>query len=120
MDIPQLPQVEGEASVKRKFKSYPIGYFHMDIAELRTEQGKLYLVVAIDRTSKSAFVEVHQKVARRTPLTSSGGANSSTLPIGRIDASSRWRGCAAFWLVFASERAPSAFNRPVDWSVPKS
>ena len=64
--ISQLPQVEGEASVKRKFKAYPIGYFHIDIAEVRTEQGKLYLLVAIDRTSKFAFVEVHEKVTRRT------------------------------------------------------
>ena len=64
--ISQLPQVEGEASVKRKFKTYPIGFFHIDIAEVRTEQGKLYLLVAIDRTSKFAFVEVHEKVARRS------------------------------------------------------
>lgn len=64
--ISQLPQVEGETSVKRKFKLYPIGFFHIDIAEMRTEQGKLYLLVAIDRTSKFAFVEIHEKVARRT------------------------------------------------------
>jgi hypothetical protein len=64
--ISRLPQVEGEASAKRKFKAYPIGYFHIDIAEVRTAQGKLYLLVAIDRTSKFAFVEMHQKVARRT------------------------------------------------------
>ena len=64
--ISQLPQVEGEASVKRKFKAYPIGYFHIDIAEVRTAQGRLYLLVAIDRTSKFAFVELHEKVARRT------------------------------------------------------
>src|SRR6516164_9369921 len=32
--ISRLPQVEGEASPKRKFKPYPIGYFHIDIAEL--------------------------------------------------------------------------------------
>jgi hypothetical protein len=31
---------------KRKFKAYPLGYFHIDIAEVRTEQGKLYLLVA--------------------------------------------------------------------------
>jgi hypothetical protein len=49
-----LPQVEGEASAKRKFKPYPIGYFHIDIAEVRTAQGKLYLLVAVDRTSKFA------------------------------------------------------------------
>src|SRR3984957_20460619 len=64
--ISRLPQVEGEASPKRKFKVYPIGYFHIDIAEVRTAQGKLYLIVAIDRTSKFALVELHEKVARRT------------------------------------------------------
>src|SRR5262249_46498240 len=31
------------------------GYFHIDIAEVRTEEGKLHLFVAIDRTSKFAF-----------------------------------------------------------------
>jgi transposase InsO family protein len=64
--ISRLPQVEGETSAKRKFKAYPIGYFHIDIAEVRTAQGKLYLLVAIDRISKFAFVELHEKVARRT------------------------------------------------------
>jgi transposase InsO family protein len=64
--ISQLPKVEGEASAKRQFKVYPIGYFHIDIAEVRTAQGRLYLLVAIDRTSKFAFVELHEKVARRT------------------------------------------------------
>ena len=61
----RLPQVEGEASDKRKFEAYPIGYFHIDIAEVPTAQGKLYLLVAIDRTSKFDFVELHEKVARR-------------------------------------------------------
>ena len=64
--ISRLPQVEGEASPKRKFKPYPIGYFHIDIAEVRTAQGRLYLMVAIDRTSKFAFVELHRKVTRKT------------------------------------------------------
>jgi len=32
---------------------------------VRTEQGKLYLLVAIDRTSKFAFVELHEKATRR-------------------------------------------------------
>jgi hypothetical protein len=50
--IPRLPEVEGEAA-KRKFEACPIGNFHIDIAEVRTAQGKLYLLVAIDRTSKS-------------------------------------------------------------------
>src|SRR4249920_3190759 len=64
--ISQLPNVEGDKPDKRKFKTYPIGYFHIDIAEVRTAQGKLYLLVAIDRTSKFAFVELHEKVARST------------------------------------------------------
>jgi transposase InsO family protein len=62
--ISRLPQVEGETLEKRKFKAYPIGYFHIDIAEVRTEEGKLYLFVAIDRTSKFAFVELHEKADR--------------------------------------------------------
>jgi hypothetical protein len=48
-DISRLPEVEGEKATKKKFKSYPIGFFHIDIAEARTEEGKLYLFVAIDR-----------------------------------------------------------------------
>jgi transposase InsO family protein len=66
--ISRLPQVEGDTPDKRKFKPYPIGYFHIDIAEVRTEEGKLYLFVAVDRTSKFAFVELHQKADRPTAV----------------------------------------------------
>ena len=59
--ISRLPEVDGDKPDKRKFKPYPIGYFHIDIAEVRTEAGKLHLFVAIDRTSKFAFVELHEK-----------------------------------------------------------
>jgi hypothetical protein len=54
--ISRLPEVEGSKPAKKKFKAYPIGYFHIDIAEVQTAEGKLYLYVAIDRTSKFAFV----------------------------------------------------------------
>ncbi len=64
-DISRLPDVDGDRPRRKKFKTYPIGYFHIDIAEVRTEQGKLYLLVAIDRTSKFAFVEVHEKGTQR-------------------------------------------------------
>jgi transposase InsO family protein len=63
--ISQLPRIEGDAPNRRKFKSYPIGYFHIDIAEVRTQEGRLYLLVAIDRTSKFAFVELHEKATTR-------------------------------------------------------
>ena len=60
----RLPEVEGDKPAKKKFKAYPIGYFHIDIAEVQTAEGKLYLFVAIDRTSKFAFVELRQKADR--------------------------------------------------------
>ena len=64
--ISRLPDVDGEKTAKTKFKSYPIGYFHIDIAEVQTAEGKLYLFVAIDRTSKFAYVELHRQAKRRT------------------------------------------------------
>jgi transposase InsO family protein len=63
--ISRLPEVEDAKATKRKFKVYPIGYFHIDIAEVRTQEGKLYLFVAIDRTSKFAFTKMHEKATRR-------------------------------------------------------
>jgi transposase InsO family protein len=63
-DISRLPEVQGDKRDKKKFKAYPIGYFHIDIAEVRTAEGKLYLYVAIDRTSKFAFVQLVKKTGR--------------------------------------------------------
>ncbi|KRB33000.1 hypothetical protein ASD99_19110, partial [Mesorhizobium sp. Root695] len=62
--IGRLPDVEGDKPAKKTFKSYPIGYFHIDIAEVQTAEGKLYLFVAIDRTSKFAYVELHEKAGK--------------------------------------------------------
>src|ERR1041385_3133614 len=61
----RLPNPEGATPSKRKFKRYPIGYFHIDIAEVQTAEGRLYLFVAIDRTSKFAFTELHAKATTR-------------------------------------------------------
>ncbi|GGB61250.1 hypothetical protein GCM10011316_36550 [Roseibium aquae] len=63
-DISRLPDVEG-TKPKKKFKTYPIGYFHIDIAEVWTDESKLYMLVAIDRTSKYAFAELHERITRR-------------------------------------------------------
>lgn len=63
-DISRLPDVEG-SKPKKTFKAYPIGYVHIDIAEVWTEEGKLYMLAAIDRTSKLAFAELHERVTRR-------------------------------------------------------
>ncbi len=64
--ISRLPEVEGDKQPRKKFKSYPIGYFHIDIAEVQTAEGKLYLFVAIDRTSKFAFAQLVEKANRVT------------------------------------------------------
>ena len=61
-EISRLPEVKGEP--KKRFKSYPIGYFHIDIAEVRTEEGKLRLFVAIDRTAKFAFVRLEERAGK--------------------------------------------------------
>jgi transposase InsO family protein len=63
-EISRLPEVKGDKPEKKKFKTYPIGYFHIDIAEVSTAKGKLYLYVAIDRTSKFAFVQLVKKTGR--------------------------------------------------------
>jgi transposase InsO family protein len=62
--INRLPEVTGDKEPKRKFKIYPIGYFHIDIAEVQTAEGKLRLFVAIDRTSKFAFGELHKQAGK--------------------------------------------------------
>lgn len=59
--ISRLPDIDGEKQPKKKFKAYPIGFFHLDIAEARTGEGKLHLFVAIDRTSKFAFAKLLDK-----------------------------------------------------------
>ena len=61
--VSRLPDPE-PAEKKKKFKAYPIGYLHVDFAEVRTEQGKLYLFVAIDRTSKVAFAELQPRATK--------------------------------------------------------
>ena len=50
-----------------RFRDYEIGYFHIDICEVRVEQGKAHLFVAVDRTSKLAFARLYR---RATTLTS--------------------------------------------------
>lgn len=61
--ISRLPDTRDRPQ-KKRFKRYPIGYFHVDIAEVRTEEGKLYLFVAIDRISKFTYVELHEQATR--------------------------------------------------------
>ena len=81
--------MDGAKPKRSRFKAYPIGFFHLDveprgspgIAEVRTEQGKLHLFVAVDRTSTFAFAQLHEGHApRRSRLASRALAH--TLPDG--------------------------------------
>ena len=60
------PQSGADKPQRKRFKRYPIGYLHIDITQLRTAEGKLYLLVAIDRTSKFAFAQAHRRVDQTT------------------------------------------------------
>ncbi len=68
--ISRLPEVDGDKPKRSRFKTYPLGYFHIDLAEVHTAEERLYLLVAIDRTTKFAFVELHEKATRGSQATS--------------------------------------------------
>ncbi|MCW5712833.1 DDE-type integrase/transposase/recombinase, partial [Shinella sp.] len=107
--ISRLPDIEGDKPKRQRFKPYPIGFFHIDIAEVQTAEGKLYLFVAIDRTSKFAFARL---VARATGAAArlfldelvaivpyrihttltDNGIQFADLPKNRSGPTARWRG----------------------------
>jgi hypothetical protein len=62
--ISRLPQVGGDKPPKQRFATYAIGYFHIDLAEVSTAEGKLRLFVAIDRTSKFVFVRLVESAGK--------------------------------------------------------
>ncbi len=60
----RLPKEALPASDKKTFKSYDIGYVHVDISEIHTEEGKAYLFVGIDRATKYTYVEVYERMTK--------------------------------------------------------
>ena len=63
--IGRLPLSESRAkSAEEEMQRFPLGYPRVDFAEVPTEEGKQYLFVAIDRTSKAAFAERHPRARR--------------------------------------------------------
>lgn len=49
-----MPEVEGDKKSKKKFKLYPIGYFHIDFAEVRTASETEMLPASLWRDNKDA------------------------------------------------------------------
>lgn len=64
--ISRLPDIEGDRPTRQKFKRYPIGFFHIDIAEVQTAEGKLYLFVRIDPTTKFGVAQLVETADRKT------------------------------------------------------
>ncbi len=107
--ISRLPDVAGDKPAGQRFRSYPIGFFHIDIAEVQTAEGKLYLFVAIDRTSKFAFAQLHQKantliaveflhnLIKAVPykihtILTDNGIQFADIPKNRTGPTAQWRG----------------------------
>ena len=61
--ISRLPKDE-TAETRKRFKTYEIGYVHIDSCELRHADGKLILFLAIDRVSKFTYVEFHDSAGK--------------------------------------------------------
>jgi hypothetical protein len=61
--ISRLP-VEETAEKRKRFKTYEIGYVHIDSCELRHADGKLIMFLAIDRVSKFTYVEFHDSAGK--------------------------------------------------------
>lgn len=62
--IARLPDTAGDKPKRSRFKAHPIGFF-LGIAEVHTEEGRLRLFVAIDRTSRFAFARLREKATLR-------------------------------------------------------
>ena len=62
--VSRLPR-EPRAKPQR-FKAYEIGHFHVDIAEPRCAEGKAFLFVAVDRTSKPVFARICRTAGKMT------------------------------------------------------
>lgn len=62
----RLPEAEGERPGRERFRRYPIGFFHLDIAGVQTAEGRRYLFVALGRTSGFAVSQRVETVDRRT------------------------------------------------------
>ncbi len=66
--VSKLPKAKKEEKEKKKFKPYPPGYVHVDITQVYTEEGRLYLFVGIDRTTKFCFVKLYQNQTDATAV----------------------------------------------------
>lgn len=67
--LSRLPKEDTNKRECKKFKDYEIGYVHIDISQLHTEQGKSYMFVAIDRVSKYCYAEIYENMTQENACT---------------------------------------------------
>jgi transposase InsO family protein len=60
----RLPSASG--SPRPSIAPRSTGYVHVDVCELRSAEGKLHLFLAIDRVTKFAYVELHERATTMT------------------------------------------------------
>lgn len=64
--ISKLPHLEKPKKKTNQFKKYEPGYVHIDISQVYTEEGKLYLFVGIDRTTKYCYAKLYKDQTSKT------------------------------------------------------
>ena len=64
----KLPELIKKKEKRKKFKEYRPGYVHMDITTIRTEEGRRYLFVAIDRTTKFCCVGFYEHQTKENAI----------------------------------------------------
>ena len=74
--ISRLPDVEGDKPAKKTFKSYPIGFFNIDTAEVQTAEDKLYQYVGRGR--------VLHWIDQRWPIVSAARPGTCARCMGRL------------------------------------
>lgn len=57
--VSRLPRAKRQR--RGQFDACELGFFHIDIAEVRTAREKVYLFVAVDRVTKLAFARIYRK-----------------------------------------------------------
>jgi hypothetical protein len=77
--ISRLPEVKGDKQDRSNAKAHPIGCFRIDVVEVSTAEGALRLYVAIDRTSRFAFVQI-AAAGDETPASAFLGALIRAVP----------------------------------------
>jgi len=63
------PKEFNEKRTTKEFKDYPIGFVHIDIAQVQTAEGKAYLFVGIDRKTRYVFAELYDKMTTKNTCT---------------------------------------------------